>query len=52
MGDYKDNVNKSDTLYSVKIVGIEDGQILAGVDSNKYSARAGEAEEAFRFKYL
>ena len=52
MGDYKDNVNKSDTLYSVKIVGIEDGQILAGIDSNKYSARAGEAEEAFRFKYI
>lgn len=52
MGDYKDNISRSDTIYQVKIVGLEDGQILAGIDSTKYSARAGEAEEAFRFKYI
>lgn len=52
MGDYKDNISRSDTLYQVKIVGLEDGQQLAGIGDTKYSARAGEAEEAYRFKYI
>lgn len=36
----------------VKIIGVEDNTKLVGIDDHLFSARAGEAEEAFRFSYV
>lgn len=37
---------------TVKIQTIEDNQKLAAIDNTMFSARAGEAEEVFRFEYV
>ena len=39
-------------LKSIKIIGVEDNVKLAGIDDHMFSARAGEAEEAFRYEYI
>lgn len=44
--------NQSGTTYRTKIVGVEDNVKLIEVGGNMFSARAGEAEEAFRYEYL
>lgn len=41
-----------DNLYNVKIIGVEDNVKLVAINDNMFSARAGEAEEAFRYEYL
>lgn len=38
--------------YNVKIIGVEDNVKLVAINDNLFSARAGEAEEAFRYEYL
>lgn len=42
----------SDSRYNVRIVGVEDNTKLVAISNNMFSARAGEAEEAFRYEYL
>ena len=37
---------------TVKIQSVEDNQKLAAIDNTMFSARAGEAEEVFRFEYV
>ena len=44
--------NSSPTYSNIKIIGVEDNVKLVGIDDILYSARAGEAEEAFRFEYV
>lgn len=44
------NLNKTDI--KTKIIGVEDNAKLVEVDSKIFSARAGEAEEGFRFEYI
>lgn len=44
--------SKSNSKYICRIVGIEDNTKLAAIGDDMFSARAGEAEEAFRFEYL
>lgn len=39
-------------IYNVKIIGVEDNVKLVAINDNLFSARAGEAEEAFRYEYL
>ena len=46
------NFNKSDGYTSVKVIGVEDNVKLVAIGDNMFSARAGEAEEAFRFEYI
>lgn len=43
---------KSDDTYNVRIIGVEDNVKLVAIGDKMFSARAGEAEEAFRFEYL
>lgn len=38
--------------YSTKIIGVEDNVKLVNIGNKLFAARAGEAEEAFRFEYL
>lgn len=38
--------------YNVKIIGVEDNTKLVAINDYMFSARAGEAEEAFRYEYL
>lgn len=38
--------------YNVKIIGVEDNVKTVAINENLFSARAGEAEEAFRYEYL
>ena len=38
--------------YNVKIIGVEDDTKLVAINDTLFSARAGEAEEAFRYEYL
>lgn len=42
----------TNNLYNVKIIGVEDNVKLVAINDNMFSARAGEAEEAFRYEYL
>lgn len=42
----------SETLNNVKIIGVEDNVKLVSINDSLFSARAGEAEEGFRFEYL
>lgn len=39
-------------LIKSKIIGVEDNTKLVAIGDNMFSARAGEAEEAFRYEYL
>ena len=48
----KSESRKDDKLHSAKILGVEDNVKLVSINSNLFSARAGEAEEAFRFEYI
>lgn len=48
-GSTKGNPNN---IYNVKIIGVEDNVKLVAINDNLFSARAGEAEEAFRYEYL
>lgn len=45
--DFKDY-----STYSAKILGVEDNVKLVAINDYMFSARAGEAEEAFRYSYL
>ena len=38
--------------YTAKIIGVEDNVKLVAINDKMFSARAGEAEEAFRFEFL
>lgn len=42
----------SGMLYTANIIGVEDNTKLVAIGDNKFSARAGEAEEAFRYEYI
>lgn len=42
----------NDGLTTSKIIGVEDNTKLVGIGNILFSARAGEAEEAFRFEYV
>ena len=42
---------KSDSYTPIKVIGVEDNVKLVSINDNLFSARAGEAEEAFRFEY-
>ena len=44
--------NSQVSQYNVKIIGVEDNVKLVSIDNQLFSARAGEAEEAFRYEYL
>jgi hypothetical protein len=39
-------------IYDVKIIGVEDNTKLVAINDKMFSARAGDAEEAFRYEYL
>ena len=41
-----------DTVSTAKIIGVEDNVKLVAINDSMFSARAGEAEEAFRYEYL
>lgn len=51
---YTNTFEKADQEYTEKcnIVGIEDNTKLIAIQDTFYSARAGEAEEAFRYEYI
>lgn len=51
---YNQEIQINDTPESCecKILGVEDNVKLVEIDGQKFSARAGEAEEAFRFEYI
>ena len=51
---YLENKNypNSRSLFYTRIVGVEDNTKLIEVGNKLFSARAGEAEEAFRFEYI
>ncbi len=51
---HADDINCKSTgiSYRTKIVGVEDNVKLIEVGDKTFSARAGEAEEAFRYEYL
>lgn len=38
--------------YNVQIIGVEDNVKLVAINDHLFSARAGEAEEAFRYEYI
>lgn len=44
--------NSEEQQQSANILAVEDNTKLAAIDNIFYSARAGEAEEAFRFEYV
>lgn len=44
--------NTDPNRYTVKILGVEDNMKLGAIGDVTFSARAGEAEEGFRFEYL
>ena len=48
----QNNQNPDFKQTKVKILGVEDNVKLVGIDDYMFSARAGEAEEAFRFEYV
>lgn len=43
---------KSAGYTSIKVIGVEDNTKLVAINNDMFSARAGEAEEAFRFEYI
>ena len=47
-----ENPTKSDTLLNTKIIGVEDNVKLVAIGDTKFAARAGEAEEAWRFEFV
>lgn len=47
-----DSYNKEDVYTSVKVIGVEDNVKLVAINDNMFSARAGEAEEGFRYEYI
>ena len=51
---YTNTFEKADQEYTEKcnIVGVEDNTKLIAIQNTFYSARAGEAEEAFRYEYI
>lgn len=51
---YTNTFKKADQEYTEKcnIVGVEDNTKLIAIQDTFYSARAGEAEEAFRYEYI
>ena len=51
---YTNTFEKADQEYAEKcnIVGVEDNTKLIAIQNTFYSARAGEAEEAFRYEYI
>lgn len=50
---YVDNFSKSNqTTFTTRILGVEDNVKLVEVGNKMFSARAGEAEEAFRYEYI
>ena len=46
------NFVKSENYSAIKVIGVEDNTKLVAINDNLFSARAGEAEEAFRFEYV
>ena len=42
----------SESRYNVRVIGVEDNTKLVAIGNKMFSARAGEAEEAFRYEYL
>lgn len=49
---YTENFDNSENIYTANIIGVEDNTKLVTIGNDYFSARAGEAEEAFRFEYL
>ena len=49
---YGSSTGNPNNVYNVQIVGVEDNVKLTAINDHLFSARAGEAEEAFRFEYL
>jgi hypothetical protein len=48
-----DDFGESNSTYdSAKIIGVEDNTKLVAINDYMFSARAGEAEEAFRYEYV
>lgn len=45
-------VPSSGTSYKCRILGVEDNVKLVAIGDTMFSARAGEAEEAFRYEYI
>lgn len=43
---------KADTYSNIKVIGVEDNTKLVAINDQMFSARAGEAEEAFRYAYI
>ena len=48
-GSKSGNTNNT---YNVKIIGVEDNTKLVAINNYMFSARAGEAEEAYRYEFL
>ncbi len=46
------DVKLEDNFYKANIIGVEDNTLLVETQGKKFSARAGEAEEANKFKYV
>lgn len=49
---YRKSIQDTKTPYGVQILGVEDNTALVSISDNLYRARAGEAEEAYKFEYL
>lgn len=46
------NSHSDESGQIVKIIGVEDNMKLCAIGDNEFSARAGEAEEAYRYEYI
>lgn len=51
---YTDDIytQKNNNYQNVQVIGVEDNVKLVAINDTMYSARAGEAEEAFRYEYI
>ena len=50
--NFNEYQQETSNLQVVNIIGVEDNTKLVAINENLFSARAGEAEEAFRYEYL
>lgn len=50
--NFSNDFQKSENYTNIKVLGIEDNTKLGAINNRMFSARAGEAEEAFRYEYI
>lgn len=50
--NFSNDFQKGGNYTNIKVLGIEDNTKLGAINNRMFSARAGEAEEAFRYEYI